>query len=298
MFRQKWIGVMMTVLILVLMATGCAKPPAASSKQPVASGKLQDVVVNVIDVGQGDAILIRTPGQVTLIDTGDVPAREKLISYIKGQGVTVIDHLIITHSHADHIGGALSILENFTVKQVLSNGQPSTSPLHRNFFMAMKQQNIPYSVPQAGTQIDLGGGAFLKVLSPDANPISGTESDINNNSVVVKLVYREFSMLLPGDAEQEAEARLVQKFAGELKSQVLKSGHHGSRTSSSLSFLQAVSPKDVVISLGVNNEYHHPHPSTLKKYAENGINVYRTDKDGTVTITSDGNTFNITKEKS
>ena len=279
------------LLLLILLATlGCGQMPP-QEKPP------QGLVVNIIDVGQGDAILLRTGGQVTLIDTGDVSAREELIGYLKKQNIKVIDNLIITHPHSDHIGGAAPVLENFTVRRVYDSGQISTSALYRNYLSYINNKGIAYEHVVAPRTLDIGDGAELKIISPGATPLNGTDSDLNNNSVVARLVFGEFSLLLTGDAEQEAESLMLKRFEAELRSNVLKAGHHGSRTSSSPAFLKAVNPADVVISVGANNEYHHPHPSTLKKYQTAKYNVYRTDKDGTVTITSDGKTYKISKEK-
>lgn len=291
MFKRKWATWVAAILVAAMLA-GCGTPTTERAKPD------KNLIVNVIDVGQGDAILIQAPGgPVTLIDTGDVPARDKLVKYIKAQGISTIDHFIITHPHADHLGGAAAVLEAFTVKQAYNNGQTATTALFRNYLLALQKKNVPLTVLAAGGQVDIGRGAVLKVLAPDSPPISGTESDANNNSIVVKLVYGSFAMLLTGDAEQESEARMLRKFAADLKSQVLKSPHHGSRTSSSPAFLKAAAPEAVLISLGANNEYHHPHPSTLKKYEGLKLKVYRTDTDGTITVTSDGQTYNIAKEK-
>lgn len=274
-------------LALVIMA-GCGAPAADRAK-------VDNLVVNVIDVGQGDAILIRTPGQVTLIDSGDVPARDKLVAYIKKQGVKTIDTFIVTHPHADHIGGAVAILDNFAVKRVYDSGQVTTSALYRQYLKAVQKKNISFALLAAGQEVDIGGGT-LKILSPPAPPFAG-EAGLNNNSIVARLVYGNFAMMLAADAEQEAEAAMVKKYGAGLKSQVLKSGHHGSRTSSSPAFLKAVAPEAAVISVGAGNEYHHPHPSILKRYGDHKLKVYRTDTDGTVTIASDGKTYTITKER-
>lgn len=289
--RRKWAVTVSILLALALLAGafGCGRTADR--------GKADSLVVSIIDVGQGDAILIRSPGQVTLVDTGDVPTRGRLIGYIRKQGITVIDNLIITHPHSDHIGGAAAVLENFTVKRVYDSGQSSTSLLYRNYLTMIQKRNIPFAVVTAGQRLDISGGATLNVFGPDTPFISGTESDLNNNSIFMKLTFGDFSMLLPGDAELEAEQRVLGRFGGELKSTVLKSGHHGSRTSSSLSFLKAVNPEVVIISAGVSNEYHHPHPSTMQKYNEFRLQVYRTDRDGTVIVTSDGKNYTITKEK-
>lgn len=288
--RRKWAAIVAAALIIALaLAAGCGRPATER-------GKVDGLVVNVIDVGQGDAILIRTPTQVVLVDTGDTPARDRLVAYIKKQGVTTIDVLIMTHPHADHIGGANAVLDAFTVKKIYDSGQTSTSALYRQYLAAIQKKKIPFAVVTAGQDIDLGG-ATLKVLNPPGSPITEGDADLNNNSVVLRLVYGGFAMLLAADAESEAEAVMVKKYGAAMKSQVLKSGHHGSRTSSSASFLKVVDPEAAIISLGAGNEYHHPHPSLLKRYADRKLKVWRTDTDGTVTVTSDGKTYSITKEK-
>ncbi len=286
--RHRWAAALTALLMALAFAAGCGAPAADRAK-------VDNLVVNVIDVGQGDAILIRTPGKVTLIDSGDTPARDKLVAYIKKQGVKVIDSFIVTHPHADHIGGAAAILDNFTVKQVYDSGQVTTSALYRQHLATVKKKNIPFALLAAGQEVDIGGGT-LKILNPPPQFFTG-EGALNNNSIVARLVYGNFAMLLAADAEREAEAAMVKKFGTGLRSQVLKSGHHGSRTSSAAAFLKAVDPEVVVISVGAGNEYHHPHPSVLKRYADKKIKIYRTDTDGTVTITSDGKTYEVFKEK-
>lgn len=287
MQKSKWL-LALAALIVLVFAAGCGKVPAIST---------QGLVVNVIDIGQGDAILIRVGGQTTLVDTGDVPARERLVAFLKNQGVTVIDNLIITHPHSDHIGGAEAVFGNFSVKRVYDGGATTTTAIYRNYLSTIKKKNIAYEKVAAPSQLDIGGGAVLKIFGPDKTPFAGTESDLNNNSVVSKLVYGEFAMLLTGDAEKEAEGKILSSYGSELKSAVLKAGHHGSSTSSTEAFLKAVNPAAVIISVGANNEYHHPHPSTIKKYNNMQLKVFKTSTDGTVTVTSDGKTYNISKEK-
>lgn len=291
--KWSWLVIVMTVFSLIVM-TGCKGGTAGGNNLTAANTPL---TVKVLDVGQGDAILIRAKDQIVLVDTGDVPAKDELVKMLKNQGITTIDKLIITHPHADHIGGATAVLQAFTVKQIYDSGQKTTSNLYKQYLTQIQKKNIPFTVVSAGMTIDLGNDMVLNILAPDKSLINGTESDLNNNSIVAKLVYQNFSMLLTGDAESESEARMLKKDAAILKSVVLKSGHHGSRTSSSVPFLQAVSPEAAIISLGANNEYHHPHPSTLKKYQDKKIAIYRTDKDGTVTVSSDGKNYTITKER-
>lgn len=290
-FWRKLSAMIAVMLVMTVLVAGCGNNAFRQS------GKVEDgqLTIQVIDVGQGDAILIRGSGQTVLVDTGDVPAREKLVTYLKSQGVSVIDKVIITHPHADHLGGMAVVLEHFTVKQVYDSGQTTTTALYRNYLTAVQKKNIPFAVVQSGMQIDIGKGAVLRILAPEKPFIANSE--LNNNSVVVKLVFKNFAMLLTGDAEHESEERMLNHYGSELKSTILKSGHHGSHTSSSLPFMKAVAPQAVVISVGAGNDYHHPHPSTIKRYKELRIPIYRTDTDGTITVRSDGDSYNIYKEK-
>lgn len=285
--KKYWL--LAAIFVIVFIATGCGQSAAVPSPQA-------PLEVKVLDVGQGDAILIRSEGVITLVDTGDIPARDKLVSMLKEQGIKEIDNVIITHPHADHLGGIAAVLDNFSVKHIYDSGQITTSAVYRNYLAAVKKKNIPFTVVTAGSEIPVGKGV-LKVLAPQTPYIKGSSSDLNNNSVVLQLQYGTFTMLLTGDAEQPTEKQLIDKYGKQLASSVLKSGHHGSNTASSAEFLKAVNPQNVVISVGANNDYHHPHPSTMKKYQSMNIKVYRTDKDGTVTITSDGQKYEIVKGK-
>jgi len=294
--KRKWLLALMMIGITILIVTGCGKengtPASLSTQQNQNNSSL---TVKVLDIGQGDAILIRAAGQTVLVDTGDIGTRDKLVEYIRKEGITTIDKVIITHPHADHLGGMPGILENFKVNQIYDSGQTTTTALYRKYLSLVQKKGIPFKVLTAGTEIEIANDIKLKFFAPEKPFI--TESELNNNSIVAKLIYRNFSMLLTGDAEKESEERMVKTYRTELKSSVLKVGHHGSNTSSSVAFLKAVAPEAAIISLGANNDYHHPHPATLKRYEEAKVKVYRTDINGTVTINSDGKTYTITKEK-
>lgn len=165
-FRRKWASAFAALALVLAIAAGCGAPADRA--------KVDNLVVNVVDVGQGDAILIRTPGQVTLVDSGDVPARDKLVAYIKKQGITAIDTLIITHPHADHLGGATAILDNFTVRRIYDSGQTTTSALYRQYLAAATKKNIPFALLTADKEVDIGGGT-LKILNPPAPPPSAAK---------------------------------------------------------------------------------------------------------------------------
>lgn len=289
------IGLIMVLISLLAFTAGCSgKSGANSGNQAMQDAPL---VIKVLDVGQGDAILIRAGGQVILVDTGDVPARNKLVSYLKKEKITTIDKLIITHPHADHLGGFAALADQFAIKQIIDSGQITTTALFRQYLSAVQKKKITFTVASEGDQVDLGAGILLQVLAPGKPLLTGTDSDLNNNSLVLRLTFGKFSMLFAGDAEQVEEMQILKKYSREMKSTVLKAGHHGSRTSSSLPFLTAVAPEAAVISVGLNNDYHHPHPSSLKKYEKQKTTVFRTDLHGTVTIASNGENYTIQREK-
>ncbi len=294
--RTKLVILLLTVMI-ALFTLGCQTAASILPHLHSPAASTGTLTVKVLDVGQGDAILIQSPGQVTLIDTGDIPMRERLVADLKGLEITTIDQLIITHPHADHFGGAVGVLQNFMVKHIYDSGQKATTKSFQQYLSQVKQKAIPFDIVAQGQILDLGGGAQLKFLAPFQPYLRHTDSDFNNNSIVAKLTFGAFSMLFVGDSEQEAETRLLQTYGKELQSLVLKVGHHGSHTASTPEFLKTVAPETAIISVGRNNDYHHPYPSTVKRYSDFGIKLLRTDLNGTVTITTDSKTYQVTKEK-
>ena len=278
------------LMIFALICSGCS-----SSNNNTNSNN--EVKIEVLDIGQGDASLIYTKDEVIMIDTGDVDERDRLEKLLKERNISTIDKLIITHPHADHIGGAYVVFKNVNVKEVYDNGDATTSKTYQTYLKNIKQKNIAYHQLKAGDTVDFGDGVSFKVFSPTEKMIKN-DDDLNNNSIVGQLRYKDFTMLFTGDSERDAEQNMVKSYGDELQSDVLKSPHHGSRTSSSDDYLKTVKAKDVIISLAADNEYGHPHKQTLDRYKKYNMNVYRTDQDGTITITTDGSDdYTISKEK-
>lgn len=285
---------LLMLIILTIVCVGCSKNDTVDT---AASNSGGDVKIEVLDIGQGDASLIYTKDEIVMIDTGDIDERDRLVKLLKERNITSIDKLIITHPHADHIGGAYAVFKNFKVKEVYDNGDTTTTKTYQTYLKNIKQQNIAYHQLKAGDSIDFGSGVSFKVFSPTEKMLK-SDDDLNNNSLVGQLRYKDFTMLFTGDSERGAEQNMVKEYGNELQSDVLKSPHHGSRTSSSDSYLKAVKAKDVIISLAADNEYGHPHKQTLDRYKKYDMNAYRTDKDGTVTVLTDGSdNYTITKEK-
>jgi len=284
---QKIFLLSFVLLINLLFLLGCSQ----NKMQEVIAPPDNSLQVHFLDVGQGDSILIQTPrrSENILIDGGPRDAGDKVVRYLQEHGVKKIDLLIATHPHEDHIGGLVKVLEAFPVKQIIDSGKKHTSHTYEKYLQLIVDKNIPLDVAP-GQKINLVNGAQLDILGP----MRYDYEDLNNYSVVSKLTYGKISFLFTGDMEKEAERDLRDK---DLKANVLKIGHHGSRSSTSAHFLKQVAPKVAVISLGQGNDYGHPHAITLKKLAKIKAEIYRTDQKGTITVTTDGNNFEVTTEK-
>ena len=304
--RMKMGALLGALLLLTVFFTGCSAPgggqTTAGSSQAVQSQSAK-LLVKMLDVGQGDAILIETGVQTVLVDTSDLDEREKLKSELKEAGVTKIDKVILTHPHADHIGGMDVLLADFQVGEVFDNGMPSTSKIFIRYMKELKEKNIKRHGLKAGEVLDLGNGVIFKVLAPSEELAAkgakqGYKHDPNNESVMGQLIYGDFKMMFTGDGEAPEEKEVLAALAGtDLHSQVLKAGHHGSKTSSSKEWLRAVNPETALISCGAGNDYGHPHKETMKKYQALKMKIYETDKNGTITLTSDGKGYEVSVEK-
>lgn len=294
----------MTMLLALAMTVGCGGGGSGEKKSADSKAK-PELVVKMLDVGQGDSVLIRTKTQTILIDTSDVGERDKLKAALAREQVHTIDKLIITHPHADHLGGASVVFDACEVKRVYDNGQPHTSKIYRDYLKAIKAEGAKYKSLKDGDKLDFGDGATFTVLSPTAAMVKEGGRDesgkinYNINSIEGRLTYgQHFAMMFTGDGEAVSESGILKRHkADELASDLLKSPHHASKTSSSPDFLKAVSPKLALISCGAGNSYHHPHPSTLNKYKKQKIQWYRTDVNGAITIGVDANGYVCQPEK-
>jgi competence protein ComEC len=258
-------------------------------------GKLH---VTFLDVGQGDAIFIQTPrGQKILVDGG--PSPTILLSAL-GRRMPfwdrTIDLVVLTHPHDDHISGLIPALERYKVKAFLDGGQEHPTPTYTHYLELVQEKGIPYQLARTGVQIQLGEGLHMRVLHPQSELLSGTDSDVNNNSIVLRLAYGQISFLLPGDVEEKAEEVLLSSNE-DLASTILKSPHHASDTSLNPRFLEAVNPQLAVIQCGADNKFGHPSPTTLAKLKEHSVTVLRTDQNGTVEVVSDGERYWIKTER-
>ena len=296
---MKFLAVFLLSLSLTAAFSACGSS-ASSSASPAkasAAAKGGQLTVRMLDIGQGDAFLLEKDGKFAMIDTGDIEHRDQIVALLHKYKVKEISKIIITHPHADHLGGMNAIFKNFKVDAIYDDGMPAATGSYNNYLKQIKANKIPYHVLKAGDEVDFFDGVKYNVLGP-VKVIKDQKgnSDFNNNSVVGRLTYGKFSMMFTGDAEKEEEKTILDK-GGTLKSDVLKVGHHGSRTSTSPAFLKAVSPKDAFISCGQGNDYGHPHKVTLDKLEKAKVHVYRTDRNGTVTLTTDGSSYHIEKER-
>lgn len=245
-------------------------------------GELQ---VHFLDVGNADAILVRTGEHQMLIDGGEAGDGDTIIDYLQEQGVDKLDLVIATHPDSDHIGGLSDVLKAFPVGQMLmtfmDDEHTPTSKTYERLLTTLDEQNIPVIEVEAGQQYTLGE-ATIDILGPVEQ-----YEETNNISVVSRITFGHHRFLMMGDAEQEAEEALIQSGV-DLSADVLKTGHHGSRSSTGEDFLRLVSPTHAVISCGVDNRYGHPHPETLETLQEQDVQIWRTDTDSTIVMTSDG----------
>jgi beta-lactamase superfamily II metal-dependent hydrolase len=251
-----------------------------------------NLTMTFIDVGQGDSILVTLPNTKTLlIDGGEQGSFDKILSTLQEHGLSHIDVVVATHPHADHIGGLIDIINSVDVGQVLDSGQIHTTQTFEDFLVAIDNKHISLKSIRESDSINLDPAVKIDVLNPPASLVVGAsdESQFNDNSVVLKLKYGNFSALLTGDMQQTNEQRLVSENASALDIDVLKAGHHGSSTSSSSAFLSAVTPEVVIISVGAGNTYGHPHQEAMDRILAAGTKyVFMTDIDGTITLTTNG----------
>lgn len=259
--------------------------------------------VTVIDVGQGDAVFLELPGGRTiLIDGGGLfddrfdIGEQVVVPFLLSRWIAHLDLVVLSHPHPDHLNGLAAVLRHFPVGAVWDGGQRVASPSYLWFEEVLRHKRIPHKILQAGYRTSEFDPIEIAVLHPPTTLLRGSprgrSSDVNSNSLVLLLRYRDVRILLPGDIEQEAERRLLEQRT-DLSAQVLKVPHHGGRTSSSLPFLERVRPTVAVVSAGHRNRFRHPHQETLERYRATNVELYRTDRDGAVTITTDGRTIDV-----
>lgn len=282
------IGVLISLIILI---TGCVieihdnntrngGSPADSSQN--AAGKLK---IHFIDVGQADSILIQCGNENMLIDAGNNDDGDMLVEYIKSQDVNKLDYLIGTHPHEDHIGGLDRVIESFDIGNIYMPKASSNTKTYKDVLDVIKAKGLKITSPIPGSSFKLGDAA-VEIFAPN----SATYEDANNYSIVMKLKYGSTSYLFTGDAENISEGETIEK-GFDISANLIKLGHHGSNSSTSEEFLDRVNPQYAIISVGTGNDYGHPTKNTMDKLKKRSIPVYRTDENGTIVVTSDGDSI-------
>ncbi len=267
-----------------------------------------NLTVTFLDCGQGDAIVLHTPGNKTyLIDTGpnDLEhggnfdaGKMVVVPFLNARRTNSLDGILISHPHLDHYGGTFAVIRAFAIKELIDAGALTAAPPYLRLLKEAELRNIKYRVVKTGDILDWDPEIKAEVLWPakkgaEKKSKKKKRDGLNDQSIVLKITHGKNTFLFPGDAEKEAESELVRIYGHELLSKVLKAPHHGSKTSSTDEFLDAVNPQLAVISCGRRNRYHHPFPAVLERLEERKISFYRTDADGSIEVISDGKDLSI-----
>jgi beta-lactamase superfamily II metal-dependent hydrolase len=292
---KKAVPLISGLLILAAVVFGLISRFADRDETP-APGPHQ-LRIRALDVGQGDSVLVITPaGKTVLVDAGVPESAPTIIEALNRAEVKQIDLVVATHPHSDHIGAMVKVLDAVPVKLFLDSGQVHTTQTFTRLLEKVREKDIQFVAAEAGQEFELDSGVVLHVLGPSRPWIEDTKgSELNANSVVLRLTFESFSMLLTGDSEAETEARLLDA-QSDLSAKVLKVAHHGSRYSTGAAFLKAVGPEAAIISCGADNEYGHPAQPTIDRLKKIGVELYRTDLQGTITVITDGKSYRVETE--
>lgn len=294
MFIKKRKGSLFGVLVVAIVAVIYYMWGGTSPAQPqkdYTDINYDNLVVRFMDVGQGDCEIIQLPdGTNIIIDGGPESAQRSLLKEIDSYGIKKFDYVIATHPHEDHIGGLDAVIRKYDIGKVYLPKSSSTSDAFFSMAETIKKKGVPTLRAEAGVIMIDGEDVRAEFLAP----VKDKYDDTNNYSAVLKLTYYGFDVLFTGDAEEESERNMMRNGA-DLDAEVLKVAHHGSSTSSTERFIEKVSPDYAVIEVGEDNSYGHPHREVMERFE--GIPVYRTDINGTITLTYGKDGVNITTEK-
>ncbi|MGO5074994.1 ComEC/Rec2 family competence protein [Clostridium sporogenes] len=278
--KKKNLIITCLLICLSIIFTACSQQ---SSNAINTSNKSNELKVHYIDVGQGDSILVQTKDKNILIDSGTRKSSDNLINYFKKQHIKKLDYVIATHPHEDHIGGMPKVIDEFEIGNFYAPKKTANTKIFKDMILQLKKKNLKINVAKKGISLDLANDISLDFLAP----VKDNYENTNDYSAVIKITHGNTKFLFTGDAEKTSERDILNSNV-DLSSNVLKVGHHGSHSSSSKEFLDKVNPKMAIISCGKNNDYGHPHKETMKELKKRNIEVYRTDIDGNILLTSDG----------
>lgn len=298
--------IVFAILLIAVLVTGIAEKngliDGAFNGLEQTLGESADILsddnkglsVHYIDVGQGDCSLLVCDGKTMLVDAGENGHESDVINYLRSQNVDKLDYIVASHQHSDHIGGLAEVITEFgcdtLIMPRLTKSQTPTNSTYTDFLKAIKNSGVKTLASNPGDIYNLGS-AVIEIFGP----VTDDAEDINNMSIVMKATYGSNSFLFTGDAEKEEELEIIETGA-DIDCDVLKAGHHGSKTSSSKEFLAEVTPDICVIQVGENNDYGHPHSASLKRIEKYTKNIYRNDVCGDIILHSDGEKISVEYE--
>lgn len=287
--KNRFLRTLAFLLLIASLLFGCKNKVSDNPDADISASGNEIFQIHFIDVGQADSALVICGEQTMLIDGGNAADSSLIYAYLKKYSVEHIDYMIATHAHEDHIGGLSGALNYADVDIVYTPTKSAQSETFKKFVKQVEKNGAEFCIPNKNDSFLLGD-ARVDILG--CNWAEGT----NNSSIVLKITYKETSFLFTGDAEREAEQAILDSGA-DLKSTLLKVGHHGSANSTTYPFLREIMPQYAIISVGKDNSYGHPSDEAVSKLKDAGATIYRTDKKGTIICSSDGKNITFTFEK-
>lgn len=271
--------ILFILLTIIIFLVGCS----TNSIRNTVNSKI--LTIHFIDVGQGDCDLIQINNKNLLIDAGPIASANKVVKYLREKNVRTIDYCIETHPHEDHIGGMDKLINKFNILHFYGPLVTTNTSTFIAMVRALKEKNLKISVAKGGEYINLGLNVTAEFIAPNSEKYT----DMNNYSAVLKLTYKNVTFLFQGDAQSLSEKEILSSNYN-IKADVIKIGHHGSKTSTTQNYLKVVNPKIAIISCGIGNDYGHPATTTIKKLKIAGCTIFGTYTYGTIILESDGNT--------